>query len=147
MDENVNDAGYTTVPPVTPPYPPPATPPYPPPGAPPYGAQPTAGGLSDNSVAALCYLTFIPAIIFLVLEPYNKVRFIRFNAIQCIAFTVVAFAAHIVLIFIPIIGWLISLVLSLLFLVLWVMCIMKAAKGEWYKLPGIGDFALKQADS
>jgi uncharacterized membrane protein len=139
MDQNPNDAGYTQVPPVTPPYPPPATPPYPP--------QPTAGGLSDNSVAALCYLTFIPAIIFLVIEPYNKSKFVRFNAIQCISFSVVAFALHLVLMFIPIIGWLISLALSLVFLVLWILCIMKASKGEWYKLPIIGDFALKQANS
>jgi len=119
---------------------------------PPYNAVPptqapsvTAGGLSENSAAALSYLTFIPAIIFLVIEPYNKSAFVRFNAIQCIAFSVVAFGAHIVLIFIPIIGWLISLVLTVVFFVLWVMCLMKASKGEWYKLPIVGDFAMGQA--
>ena len=106
---------------------------------------PTASGLSDNSAAAIAYLTFIPAVLFLVMEPYNRSAFIRFHAIQCIAFSVVAFAIHLVLMFIPIIGWLISLVLSLLFLVLWVICIMKASKGEWYKLPIIGDFAMAQA--
>ena len=147
MEENPNDAGYTTVPPVTPPYAPPGAPPYAPPGTPGYPPPVAVGGLSENSAAALSYLTFIPAIIFLVLEPYNKSKFVRFHAVQCIAFTVVAFAIHIVLMFIPIIGWLISLVLSLVFLVLWILCIMKASKGEWYKLPIIGDFALKQANS
>ncbi len=119
---------YTSVPPVG--VPPPVT---------------ASGGLSINSAAALSYLTFIPAIIFLVVEPYNKSVFVRFNAIQCIAFSVIAFGVHIVLLFIPIIGWLISLVLTLVFFVLWVMCIMKASKGEWYKLPVIGDFAMGQA--
>ena len=108
---------------------------------------PATGGLSENSAAALSYLTFIPAIIFLLIEPYSKSAFVRFHAIQCIAFSVVAFAIHIVLIFIPIIGWLISLFLTLVFFVLWVLCIMKASKGEWYKLPFIGDFALKQSQS
>jgi len=116
-----------------------AIPPVPPPAA--------AGGLTENTVAALCYLTFIPAIIFLLIEPYNRSPFVKFNAIQCIAFSVVAFGIHIVLIFIPIIGWLISLILTLVFFILWVMCIMKASKGEWYKLPLIGDFAMNQSRS
>ncbi len=122
----------------------PAGTPPPPPQYPP--AQPTSG-LSQNSAAALAYVTFIPAIIFLVMEPYNKNAFIKFHSIQCIAFSVVAFAIHLVLMFIPIIGWAISLLLSLLFFVLWILCIMKASKGEWYKLPLIGDFALNQSRS
>jgi uncharacterized membrane protein len=132
MDYNPNDPAspppYSTVPPIQPGIPPAAT-----------------GGLTENSAAALSYLTFIPAIIFLLVEPYNRSAFVRFHAIQCIAFSVVAFGIHIVLIFIPIIGWLISLILTVVFLVLWVMCIMKASKGEWYKLPLIGDFALAQS--
>ena len=59
----------------------------------------------------------------------------------------VAFAIHLVLMFIPIIGWLISLLLTVVFFILWVMCIMKASKGEWYKLPFIGDLAEKQANA
>jgi uncharacterized membrane protein len=31
--------------------------------------------------------------------------------------------------------------------ILWLMAIMKANKGEFYKLPIIGDFAMKQAQS
>jgi uncharacterized membrane protein len=121
-------------------------PPEPPPPTP-YPPAPTSGGLSQNNAAALAYLTFIPAVIFLVMEPYNRNPFIRFHSFQCIAFSVVAFAIHLVLMFIPIIGWAISLLLTLVFFVLWLMCIMKAAKGEWYKLPIIGDFALQQSRS
>ena len=36
---------------------------------PPQAAQ---TGLSDNTAGALAYITIIPAIIFLVMEPYNK---------------------------------------------------------------------------
>jgi uncharacterized membrane protein len=122
-------------------------PPVEPPPPTPYPPAPTSGGLSQNNAAALAYLTFIPAIIFLVMEPYNKNAFIRFHAFQCIAFSVVAFAIHLVLMFIPIIGWAISLLLTLVFFILWIMCVMKASKGEWYKLPIIGDFALQQSRS
>src|SRR5438270_14094327 len=53
-----------------------ATPGYPPP--PPVA---TSGGLQENVAAALCYaLGFITGILFLVLEPYNKNRNIRFHA-------------------------------------------------------------------
>lgn len=139
MEYNPGDA-TGGVPPVEPPPPTP----YPPA---PYPPAPVSGGLSQNNAAALAYLTFIPAIIFLVMEPYNKNAFIRFHAFQCIAFSVVAFAIHLVLMFIPIIGWAISLLLTLVFFILWIMCIMKASKGEWYKLPVIGDFALTQSRS
>jgi uncharacterized membrane protein len=122
-------------------------PPVEPPPPTPYPPAPASSGLSQNNAAALAYLTFIPAIIFLVMEPYNRNPFIRFHAFQCIAFSVVAFAIHLVLMFIPIIGWAISLLLTLVFFILWIMCIMKASKGEWYKLPIIGDFALTQSRS
>jgi uncharacterized membrane protein len=29
--------------------------------------------------------------------------------------------------------------------IVWLIALMKASKGEWYKLPFIGDFAEKQA--
>jgi uncharacterized membrane protein len=139
MDETPNEPGYTTVPPPDPSSPPPNIPHSPPPV--------TSSGLSDNSAAALSYVTIIPAIIFLVLEPYNKSKFVRFHAFQSIAFCVVAFALHFILFFIPFLGWVLSLLLSIVLFVLWIMTILKASKGEWYKLPLIGDFAMKQAQS
>lgn len=123
-------------------YPPPPVNPIPPSQYPPIASS---GGLSDNTAGALAYLTLIPAIIFLVIEPYNKSPFVRFHAFQSIAFSVVAFALHLILMFIPIIGWIISLFLSLAFLVVWIIVILKASRGEWYKLPVIGDFALQQS--
>lgn len=46
----------------------------------------TAGGLEDNVAGALAYVTIIPAIVFLVLEPFNRKRFVRFHAFQCLFF-------------------------------------------------------------
>jgi hypothetical protein len=45
-------------------------------GATPAAAPAGAGGLTDNVAGALAYVTIIPAIVFLVLEPYNRNRFI-----------------------------------------------------------------------
>lgn len=106
---------------------------------------PSAPGLSDNTAGALAYVTIIPAIIFLVLEPYNKSAFVRFHSWQSIFFGIAFAAAHIILGIIPVIGWLVLALLDLGFLVLWILVILKASKGEKYKLPFIGDLAAKQA--
>lgn len=106
-----------------------------------------SSGLSNNTAAALSYLTFVPAIIFLVMEPYNKVKFIRFHAFQCIGLTVAAIVVHTVAMLIPVIGWVLTPFISLAFLGIWLYAIMKASKGEWLKLPIIGPFAEKQANN
>lgn len=143
-------------------YPPPNAgypPQQPPPGyvPPPQGAyppQPQGAPMSETSAAAISYLTFIPAIIFLVTEPYKRMPLVRFHAIQCIALTVVAIAVGIVLgvIMVPlmmtglwVVAHLLSRLVNLGFIIVWILCIFKASKGEWFKLPIIGDFALKQA--
>ncbi len=104
----------------------------------------TVGGMESNITAALAYL-WITAIIWLVIEPYNKDRFIRFHSFQALAFGVVSFVIQIALSLIPFIGWLIAIPLSLLILLVWVFCLFKAFSKEWFKLPIIGDWALKQA--
>src|ERR1700676_1184930 len=63
-----------------PPPPPPQSAPIPPPAA-----APQAAGLEENMACALCYLLgLLTGILFLVLEPYNKNRLIRFHAFQSI---------------------------------------------------------------
>lgn len=115
----------------------------------------SSSGLSDNVAAALAYVTIIPAIIFLVLEPYNRIPLVRFHSFQsiafCVAYPVVWVALMIVegfLHFIPL-SWILfgalNMLVGLAFFVAWVVAILKASKGEWYKLPIIGDFAEKQA--
>ena len=58
--------------------------------------------------------------------------------------------ASVVLHFIPLMWMLTTLIhlaVSLGVFLAWLMAIIKASKGEWYKLPIIGDFAEKQARS
>src|SRR6185503_17565063 len=73
--------------------------------APPPGAQsanptplPGAAGLSENVAGALCYLgLLITGILFLVLDPYNKNRAIRFHALQAIFLNLAWFVVWFVL--------------------------------------------------
>ena len=101
-------------------------------------------GLTDNSAAGLAYVTIIPAIIFLVVAPYNQKPFIRFHAWQSIFLGIAAFAIGVICV-IPILGWLIFAVGMLVLFVAWILAIIKAFGGERYKLPFIGDLAEKQA--
>lgn len=114
-------------------------------------------GLSPNAAAAVSYLTVIPSIIFLVLDPYKDMKLVKFHSIQNIALTVAMVAIFIVLgivsaivgTVIPIIGGLIFLFLDFAigaaFFVAWLLAIIKASKGEYFKLPFIGTFSAKQA--
>jgi len=114
-------------------------------------ATPAATGLTDNVAGALAYVTIIPAIVFLILEPYNRKRFIRFHAFQCLFFAVAWTALWIILAFIghiPFLGWATVLVwplVSLAGFVIWLILVLKAYQGQMFKLPVIGDMAEEQA--
>src|SRR5580692_11390896 len=49
-------------------------------------------GLSDTAASGLAYITIVPAIIFLVVAPYNQNATIRFHAWQSIFLGIVWFA-------------------------------------------------------
>lgn len=112
---------------------------------------PAGAGMPDNTAGMVAYITIIPAIIFLVMEPYNKRPFVRFHAFQNIFFCVAWTALWIVLSIIgmlPMVGWLTLIlwpIIGLGGLVLWVMLLLKANQGQMWKLPFIGDLAAKQA--
>jgi uncharacterized membrane protein len=124
-----------------------------------YAVQPVAAGsgLSENAAGAIAYLTIIPAIIFLVIEPYNKIPFVRFHSWQSIGLCLAALVLQVIVSifeimvhFVPgivLLFSLIHLVIGLGLFLVWLFVILKASKGEWYKLPVIGDFAEKQAHS
>jgi uncharacterized membrane protein len=102
-------------------------------------------GLQDNIAGMLAYL-FIPAIIFLVMEPYNRNKFIRFHSFQAI-FLEVAWAIVVaVLGSLAFLGFFLLPILSLGMTIVWVVCLIKAYQNVMFKLPLIGDFAEKQAN-
>jgi uncharacterized membrane protein len=108
-------------------------------------------GLSDSAASGLAYITIIPAIIFLIVAPYNQKPIIKFHAFQCLGLAAAEIALVIVGIiigFIPIIGtiWHIaSLLIWLAIVILWVLCVINAFQGKIFKIPVIGDFAAKTA--
>jgi uncharacterized membrane protein len=108
-------------------------------------------GLSDNVAGAIAYVTIIPAIVFLVLEPFNKKRFIRFHAFQCIFFAIAWTVIWMILTFlghIPFLGWatiFVGPLISLAGFVIWLILVLKAYQGQMFKLPLIGDLAEQQA--
>jgi len=118
----------------------------------------STGGMTDNVAGMLAYITIIPSIIFLVMEPYNKNRFVRFHAWQnlfffgaWIALSIAFMILSAVLAFIPILGHLVMFLLWMALwvgvVVIWIMLLIKANGGQKWKLPVIGDMAEKQANA
>ena len=112
--------------------------------------------MAENIAGLLAYITPIPAIIFLLIEPYNRNSFVRFHSFQClftfVAVIIIDVALRIVssiLYMIPVVGWMIMIILwallSLAVLGLWILLMIKAYQHEIYKLPFVGDMAAKQA--
>ena len=115
------------------------------PPPPPLSMPPTdTGGLSDSAAGALAYVTIIPAIIFLLIEPYKNKPFIKFHCIQCLGLAICGFVLGFFLV-IPLLGLLVYGVGMLCLLGVWIMCVLKASQGGAFKLPVIGKFASEQS--
>jgi len=105
-------------------------------------------GLSDDAASGLAYLTFIPAIIFLVVAPYNTNPKIKFHAWQSIFLSgvwVCVWIVNTILLAIPFIGWAIALLLGLGLFIVWLISIIQAFQGKRFVIPVIGQLAAKQA--
>jgi uncharacterized membrane protein len=119
----------------------------------PYQSSVYQPGISDNVAGGIAYLTIIPAVVFLIIEPYRKSSFVRFHAWQSIFFFVGMSVVYIVL------GALLGIVpftgavvvtlwrlLDLAFFVVWIIVMINAFNGKLTKLPLIGNFAEQQAN-
>jgi len=105
----------------------------------------TALGLDENVAGFLCYVaTWITGIIFLILEKENK--FVRFHAMQSLLTFLILSAISIFIGWVPIIGWIISILMFPLWLILWIVLMVKAFNGEKFKLPIVGNIAEKQVN-
>jgi uncharacterized membrane protein len=122
------------------------------------GARGRVGFFPEPIAGALAYFTFIPAIVFLVLQPYSKNRFVRFHSIQCLLLWVATLATlaalklmGVILFMIPRAGPLFTLLLYVVVgiggFVIWLVLIVKALQGQMFKLPTLGDFAEQHAVS
>jgi uncharacterized membrane protein len=106
----------------------------------------TSTGLSPNIAGLLCYVAgWISGIILFVLEQRNK--FVRFHAAQSIVAFGIITVAGVVLGLIPVVGVAFSTIIVIIGFIVWIIMIVKASSGEWYKLPGVGDVAEKMVAS
>ena len=115
---------------------------------------PTSMNMEPNVAAGVSYiLGWITGLIFFLMEKQN--RFVRFHAMQSIILSVAAsvlgIAADILSIglaftaigclFAPLLG-----LIGLAFFVLWLICLINAFQGKYFKLPVIGDMAERWAN-
>jgi uncharacterized membrane protein len=114
---------------------------------------PQSDGLSDNAAGALAYFTIIPAIIFLVIDPFKTRRFVRFHSFQCLFFFAAWFALWVALVvlggILSVLGagfvvWMLMPLIWLALFVVLVVTVIKAYQGQEFRLPVIGDLAAKQ---
>lgn len=118
-------------------------------------AQAQASGLTDNLAGALAYVTIIPAIIFLIVPPYNQNRFIKFHSLQSILFAIgavvvgvgLSIVASVLSAIFPLLGLImvpIDLVVAIAFFVGWLLCLVKAYGNQMFRLPVVGNIAASQ---
>ena len=120
----------------------------------PAGGNKTSSGLDQNLAGALAYvLGPVTGIIFLVLEKEN--RFVRFHAMQStilgigwIAVSIVLSLLSGALMFIPVVGWIVGILVSfglgVIGFLCWLLLMWKAFQGEEWEFPGVGGLAKKQ---
>ncbi|MDR3751122.1 MAG: hypothetical protein P4K94_06505 [Terracidiphilus sp.] len=110
-------------------------------------------GLSDNRAGGIAYLTIIPALVFLLIEPYKRSSFVRFHAWQSIFFfvgwAVIDILVRLIENLLPAAVFLTLTLVQLVGLalfVVWIIVVINAANGKRIKLPIIGKLAEQQAN-
>jgi uncharacterized membrane protein len=115
-------------------------------------------GIGFNVAGLLCYILWpVACIIFLLVGPYNRNKFVRFHAFQALflglAGILVAIALRIltsILALIPVLGWIVGalawFVYTITLLVLVILLMYKAYNGEQYSLLVIGSLAAQQGE-
>ncbi len=120
---------------------PPYTAPYPP--YPSDDPLPPTYSIAPNMASGLAYFTLLPAIVFLLIEPYRSNAQVRFHSWQSIGLFVAVGIVRSILAVMdaalpPLLMILLNSVLSLVFLAAWLVAMLQAFSGRKYVLPLIG---------
>jgi uncharacterized membrane protein len=128
---------------------------------PPGQATKSSTGLDENIAALLAYLFgWVSGLVFFLIEKDSKL--VRFHAMQsillnvvilviCVVLWILSFVLILMMAMLPdIMGSLIGLLTSLIWLVFsvallvgWILCVVRAYQGQFFKLPIIGNMAEK----
>jgi len=91
----------------------------------------------DKTVAIVAYLTLIGFLVAVIIHSNKKTRLGAFHLRQMLGF-ILSWFAVIILIIIPIIGWILLPVFYLFMLVCWIMGLVAAINGEMKPMPVVG---------
>lgn len=111
-------------------------------------SNPTPGGrMKSNMAAALAYVTFIPAVIFLAVEPYRSDGLVRFHSWQSLFYWIMTFIIDVILRLVPmpLVGWIVWDIVQVLLAILWIIAVLKALQGERWRMPLVGGYAERQS--
>ena len=118
----------------------------PPPVQPPPPSTPPVTGGEDKTVAIIAYLTLIGFLVAIIIHMNKKTKLGAFHLRQMLGFmlTVIAVVvAEVILVFIPILGWLCILALWVSMLVLWILGLVAAINGQMKPMPVVGSLYQK----
>jgi uncharacterized membrane protein len=107
-------------------------------------------GISENAASAISYFTFFPAALFLLVSPYKNSGSVRLHAWQSMLLFIAAFVVEIVFGAIALLSSSLVLVyvlrvLSLVWIVVWLICVIRAMSGKPFRVPLLGGIAEKLA--
>ena len=103
----------------------------------------TVGVQEDKAVAIISYLTLLGFVVALVLNSSKKTKVGAYHLRQTLGLWLTAMACgfgQIILVFIPILGWLAILAMWGTLFVCWLMGLLAAINGEMKPMPIVGSF-------
>jgi uncharacterized membrane protein len=117
-------------------------------------SEPKQSTFPDNSAGAIAYITFLPAVAFLILVPYRKSPYVRFHAWQSVYLNfvtlVISYALNYILSWCGAPGLVLAVpttwLIAIFWLLVWAFCALKALNGKRFMLPIIGALAERQAN-
>jgi uncharacterized membrane protein len=101
-------------------------------------ASETTAAAEDRTVAIVSYLTIIGFIAAIVIHMNNKTRVGTFHLRQTLGLVVTGVAAGVCSV-VPILGWIVWIVVTLGLVVLWLLGLLSALRGDMRPVPILGE--------
>ena len=98
---------------------------------------PPAAAAEDKTVAIVAYLTLIGFIAAVIIHSNKKTRLGAYHLRQMLGFILTSFAV-VILVIIPILGWILIPIFYICMIVLWIMGLIAAINGEMKPMPVVG---------